>query len=389
MAQVFDFVVVGAGMMGSAAARHLAEQGASVAIVGAREPEDRAVFDGPFASHHDAARITRRLDGDPDWSLLSARSIDRYADLEAASGVRFYRAAGALMAMPPGSFHDRVAAVDAAGGIRAERLAGEALARRFPFFKFSEGMRAFFEADGGYIDPRAHVRAELEAAEASGARLIDGEVTGVDEAAASVAVTCRDGARLEAGKVVVACGGYSMVSGLVQDPPDLTVYARTVALLEVDEGESDRLATMPSLIWFPEGSSRDAYLLPPVRYPDGKTWLKIGGDMEDIPLRSKSEMNDWFRTPGDPEVRDYLVERLIEVMPELRFQSVTSASCMTSYTATGKPLICDHTDRIFLLAGGNGAGAKNADEVGRIAACRALGQSIATFGYQTDFTPRN
>ena len=62
MVRHFDFVVVGRGMMGAAAARHLAKTGASVALVGRGEPADWKAHDGVFSSHYDSGRITRTID---------------------------------------------------------------------------------------------------------------------------------------------------------------------------------------------------------------------------------------------------------------------------------------------------------------------------------------
>ena len=57
----FDISVVGRGLMGTAAARYLAQMGHRVALIGPSEPQNRATHDGPFGSHHDAGRITRGL----------------------------------------------------------------------------------------------------------------------------------------------------------------------------------------------------------------------------------------------------------------------------------------------------------------------------------------
>ncbi|MGQ3279718.1 MAG: FAD-dependent oxidoreductase, partial [Shinella sp.] len=93
----FDFVVVGRGMMGAAAARHLTKTGASVALVGRGEPADWKSHDGVFSSHYDSGRITRTIDQNPDWALLANRSIARYRDIEAESGIAFYGETGCLI----------------------------------------------------------------------------------------------------------------------------------------------------------------------------------------------------------------------------------------------------------------------------------------------------
>ena len=98
MVERVDFLVVGRGLMGSACARWLAEAGHGVLLVGPDEPEDRRGCEGPFASHHDAARITRQVAHDQVWSALSSASIARYRDLEARTGVAFFHEVGAMMA---------------------------------------------------------------------------------------------------------------------------------------------------------------------------------------------------------------------------------------------------------------------------------------------------
>ena len=92
----FKYIVVGAGMMGAAAARHLSVQTDDVALIGPGEPADRKTHKGVFSSHYDEARITRGFDGDPVWAELAQRSIHRYDEIEAKSGIRFFTEAGCL-----------------------------------------------------------------------------------------------------------------------------------------------------------------------------------------------------------------------------------------------------------------------------------------------------
>jgi sarcosine oxidase len=77
-------------------------------------------------------------------------------------------------------------------------------------------------------------------------------------------------------------------------------------------------------------------------------------------------------------------------MPGLTVVGVTCSSCVTAYTETRRPVITRQTDRITTLIGGNGAGAKCSDELGRIGATLAIGDDLggddsATALYETDF----
>ena len=52
-------IVIGRGLVGSAAGRHLSALTDGVVVLGPDEPTDRAAHTGVFASHYDEGRITR------------------------------------------------------------------------------------------------------------------------------------------------------------------------------------------------------------------------------------------------------------------------------------------------------------------------------------------
>ncbi|WP_409527978.1 FAD-dependent oxidoreductase, partial [Rhizobium sp.] len=100
MACDFKAIIIGRGMMGAAAARHLSAMIEAVALIGPSEPVERKSHHGVFASHYDEARITRTFDDNIVWATLAARSLDRYAEIEAKSGISFFTEAGCLFAGP-------------------------------------------------------------------------------------------------------------------------------------------------------------------------------------------------------------------------------------------------------------------------------------------------
>lgn len=368
-------------MMGSAAARHLALMGAKVALVGPDEPADKATHQGVFASHYDAARITRKIDTRPNWARFSQAAMARYGEIATAGGVEFHHPVGAIVAGPedgPKASMIRQAQENAqADGIAFEALRGAALRARFPQFRFPDGVLALYEADqAGWIDPRAHVRAEIAGAVALGVSLFRTEVQRLDEAGGVVTVHCADGTVLTGGKAVVACGPFSKAEGLLPEPLPMRVYARTIAFFELAEDEAARLADMPSVIYVPPEGPTDPYILPPVRYPDGKTYIKIGGDPEDRELTTEAETKDWFRTGGNPQAGAVMAEQLLRLMPDLAYRGITYGSCTTCFSPHGNPFIYHQTDGIMALTAGNGAAAKCADELGRLGALVALGEGI-------------
>lgn len=382
-----EFVVIGRGLMGTACARHLAEAGCRVVLVGPDEPSDPARHDGPFGSFHDAGRITRNIAHDPVWARLSSRSLARYREIEARTGISFYTACGGLMA---GLDHGAMAGFTAgfhetplALGLAHERLEGESLSERFPMFDLPEGSRGVFDPAGGHIDPRAMRRAHETLAQDAGAEVVTSHAV----AREGGAVTLADGRRLSAEHVVVATGGWASAAPLGMARPAMRVFQRTVVLAEITESEAARLEDTPSLIWVPDNDPTDRYLLPPIRYPDGRIYVKIGGEDTSPEARDGETLNAWFRTPGGDEAGRSLLADLVKVMPEMRIERVLTAPCAVTFTKTGYPYIARIDDRATLLTGGNGAAAKCADELGRLGAVAALGGSVAAEGLGTDFAP--
>ncbi|MBS0257117.1 MAG: FAD-dependent oxidoreductase [Proteobacteria bacterium] len=389
----FRYIVVGRGMMGAAAARHLAETVDGVALIGPGEPADIKSHLGVFASHYDEARITRTIDGDADWALLANRSIARYADIAARSGVEFYAPVGCLMVGPErggdNPFVDDVRKAAARLGVSTELLDGEGLESRFPYFSFEPGCEGVFERDNaGYVNPRGLVQAQAILAEMAGVTLVDDIVVSTREEDGRARVETASGAVYTADRVLVAAGGFSITKDLLPQPAALDVYARTVAFFEVDGGDLDQYADMPSLIYEPRDTTKHIYLLPPVRYPDGKFYLKIGGDPDDKRLGSDPEIREWFRSGGRESVRDHLSEIVGSLVPSIDLLRVSMAACVVSKTQSGYPAIgFTASPKIAVLTGGNGTAAKSSDEIGRLGAVLLRDGEIADGAFSTDFKP--
>ena len=366
--------VIGAGMIGAAAARHLAQAGHDVVLIGPPEPEDKAAHKGVFASHYDEGRITRALDPWPFWSKASRASIARYGQIAAESGIRFFHETGTVMAGHEDTpYIRRLCEVQRDQALPCDRLQGDALAARFPFFQFDPGTLALHEGQGaGHINPRALVRAQIMLAERAGARLLPDIVLGLDEVATGIRIRT-DRGDVQANQVLVAAGGFANM--ILPAPLPLTVYARTVVLLELDAGEAARLAAMPSLIWL-EPDGNDPYLLPPIRYPDQRIYLKMGGDVVDVVLRDTQDMQDWFRSGGNRSVGRMLEAQVRARLPGLRVQSAHVQPCVTTFTPQNIPALERISPRLSVAVGGCGRGAKCSDELGRLGAELALGRAL-------------
>ncbi|WP_129660999.1 FAD-dependent oxidoreductase [Rothia halotolerans] len=204
-----DVVIVGAGLTGAAAAWRLAQAGRDVLVL------ERDVPAGRLGSSHGSARILRYGYADGFYTSLLRRAEGGWRELERASGRRLVTRTGCVDFGPERRIAP-VARAFAAEGLEHEVLAPQEAAARWPGISFDSA--ALFQPDAGVLDAEGTVAALLDAARSLGARVLTGwEAASVRERAAGYEVLARDGRRAEAGRVVVAAGGW--LPGLLRELP--------------------------------------------------------------------------------------------------------------------------------------------------------------------------
>jgi sarcosine oxidase len=361
-----DVAVIGRGMIGSAAARHLGATAAKVALIGPTEP-DTHDGDGPWASHWDQGRVTRITAFSEPWGEWARAAIDRYPEIEASSGVTFHDPVGLVV------LADDAAATMAA----AERLGADVEAMTPDELRTRTGIHSAVPthsivwegAPAGLINPRALVRAQTICAEQAGVTVIDDAVVRIDHAEPG-RIHLRSGEIVDAAQIILATGphGADLVPGI--DAP-LERRMRTIALAELGPGPD-----LPTLIIDnpPHALLDEAYWVPPVEFPDGRMLLKIGGDS--LPPQLADDGDDitrWFHAGGSEAEATALFELLETLLPEREITRVRHRPCVVSYTPSGIPHLERVSPSITLAFGGCGAAAKSCDEIGRIAADIAIG----------------
>ena len=373
---MYKTIVIGRGMIGTPAARYLAQASDGIALVGPDEPSDYSGHEGVFASHYDQGRITRVVDPKPEWAEAGRQSILCYRELEQQSGIRFYYNVGHLsIERNAKQFPDHALAALDPVGIESHRLTAREIRARFPFLNIDDSTLGVLEPnEGGYINPRSMIAAQGRLFEMAGGTMIRETVVGLSDTPKGVELTLSDGRQLEAERVLLATGAFGEATGLDLSRLGLRVYARTVILARIDGSLCNELANMPSIIQMPE----DYYLLPPIEYPDGQTYVKIGQGLDSDPqLRSLDDIRQWFKGPGLEANLNELPSALRQIIPSLeRATEWHSANCVTTYTPNGLPCIDYlHGNKIAVAIGGNGKAAKSGDYWGRLAADLILGRN--------------
>ena len=377
----YDIAVIGKGLMGSAALRHLTVgfPQLKVCVIGPDEPLERKSHQGVFASHYDQGRITRVLDPSPIWGQLARESIKRYPKIEADSGVGFHHRAGCLRAT---DLPHVIAEVDECA-VRFQpphqRLDAAGCLSAFPFLAFSDDFVGWDErGEAGYINPRSLIEAQLTLAESIGATILRDIVQEVNCGAGAIEIVTRESNVILAKRALLTAGGYC--NTLLDTKLDLRTKAQTILLAEIPPLECERLSSMPAIIsTFEHERVGSLYMLPPVPDPDGKTCIKLGpsGRAEELPTpehcldanQDDRELLDWFHTDGQEDIAEAMKAALHRMIPNLKTLSYHSAPCLITNSAHGNPYIdVLESDRLYVTTAGNGSAAKSSDEIGRIGA---------------------
>ena len=377
----YNIIIIGNGLIGSAAARYLSEWDESVAAIGPSEPQDQRRHRGVFSSHYDQGRLTHEFSPDPIWSVVASQAVQKYAWLEEQSGVRFHGAVGRVLANRPTAaerqnFLTWMATVDPSGEKLHYYRAGDLTWKeRFPFLDFPDDFDLFYEtAPAGYINPRQMLRAQNLIAQQQGAEFVDQRVVEVRSTTDGVTVVTAEGEHFSAAKVLVACGAFTNFNNLLPEPIPLRLKTESTIWGQVSAETAARLQNMPGVGYNIEGAEvDDIYMAPPLLYRDGTYQIKMGcNTANELWPTTLAELQAWFQNgPSDLDLLA-MARALRSLLPDVEFLRLTTHRCIVTYTPSGYPTIdrvpSDPHGRLFVATGGNGSGAQGADTLGHLAA---------------------
>jgi sarcosine oxidase len=395
---MYDLAVIGLGLIGSGALRHGAER-ATVVGIGPAEPPDWPNHRGPFASHYDSGRITRRLDAEQIWAVLASRAIAQYPLIEKQSGLRFHYPSGLMFVRRDEAGIANLHRVAKELGIELETV-GAAQRSTEPLptapgrssLSFPAGYTIVAEpAPAGAIDPRTMIEAQHRAAQASGADIVREAVTSIEPTGDGFVVTAQSADPIRARRILIAAGAYTnslladgfmeakvvegkVPEGLNIDPLATAVRPEVIVKGRIGEAEARRLADMPSVIYLLDNPELDdVYVVPPMQYPDGQWYIKIGGSHRGASVfDDPAAMNRWMSSDIPARQLDALRGVLTEMLPAVDFLHWEARPCLISDTASGLPYVDIVADGVTVAAGGNGHAAKSADAIGAVAVDLAL-----------------
>jgi sarcosine oxidase len=368
-AQMYDVLVVGRGLLGSAAARHLALENLKVALVGPTE-EQNLKSGKVFASHYDDTRVHRIIAHNELWTRLNLDSAKSWISLQESTGASFYEPNGCLYI---NNFHDeylqKASSLAKEFGLHFTKIENaEDLRKVSPELNFQGEIYGIFEPNlAGLINPRKLVSAQLDSFSQLGGVEINDVVTEVVKANGFWAIKTSSGVEYSSKKVLIAAGAFSNFQNLLPRKLDFQNKSEVVILAQLTEADYGQLKEMPSLLYEIKTDEFDGiYLTAPTKDKSGSYVMKMGLNQRiDLDLNDQADMNDWFARESYEPFAPVLERELKSLFPEVNPIRTSLKPCVISRTKTENPYIGEVDHGLFVLHGCNGYSAMSSDAQGR------------------------
>lgn len=164
MSRAFDAIVVGGGVMGTAAARELAARGRNTLLL------ERFTFGHGRGSSGGPTRIFRFTYEHPDYVRMAGPALDAWRELEVASGETLMHTTGGI---DIGEGSRRSAAALEAAAVPFAWLTPEETMERWAGLVIAPGTPVLVQEDGGVCMAERTVRAQARLAAEAGATMLE------------------------------------------------------------------------------------------------------------------------------------------------------------------------------------------------------------------------
>ncbi len=356
----FEYLIIGAGGMGSAAAYHLARDGRSVLLL------EQLAIGHTHGSSHGESRIIRLSYDHPTYVQLAQAAYNLWAELEVEAGqVLLQRTGGLDLSAPFNPAFEACIANLSALRIRREVLTTDEIHRRFPAFRVADKTIGLYQADAGILPASRCVRAMIDRAIHYGAAVIEQSPVRSIRVNDDDAEVQTEQATYRCRRLIISAGPWAgpLLATLGLTLP-LTVTQEQYAFFATQSPEKFQPDRMPVFIHhsIPAGSQRIDYYGFPIF---GHAGVKIGEHHAGPIVTADTRTFD-----VDAERLQRLSDYARVTLPATRGEVLQAATCL--YTNTpDQHFIIDRLPghpHVVLAAGFSGHGFKFAILVGRILA---------------------
>lgn len=362
---VFDTIIVGAGVFGAWTAWHLAQAGQSVALIDAWGPGNARSSSGG------ESRVIRTAYGpDAIYSRMAQDSLAQWRALSSRQSQPVFHPTGVLwLSSNRDNYIDTSIKTLKQLGIRHEVLNEQALTTRYPQIDMQDLKIGFLENDAGALLARRGVQAVVAEAVTAGCKLIIDKAEAPLQNGDSVMVRLAGGRTLTAANAVYACGPWLPKVFPEVIGPRIRPTRQIVLFFGTPAGDS-RFASPQLPVWADFNSGDIFYGIPDLE----SRGFKIAHDVHGPEFDPDTRQPHGFHHETEQNARTYLKKRF----PDLAAAPLLGVRvCQYENSSNGDYLLDRHPalKGVWLVGGGSGHGYKNGPAVGAQVAAGVTGKS--------------
>jgi sarcosine oxidase len=359
--RIADVLIVGAGVIGCAAAYQLARDGARVLLL------DQFTVGHDRGSSHGPSRIIRLAYDSLDYVALARASYTLWHELEAESGERLLTPTGGLDLGPPDALAlDEIRATYMAAAVPFEALDRDAIMARYPQFNLPERTVGLYQADYSLLAAGRCVATLAAQARRHGAIIRDREPARQIRATASGVEVRTDQGVYAADRLILSAGSWigPLLRQLDLDLP-LTVLKEQIAFFRARDPEAFMPGRLPLVIHrFPQTTSLGS-VFPIFDHAGVKLMIDRVG-----PQVAPDDLDRSIDLAALERLHAYATE----LLPGLTGDIIEAVSCRYTMTPDEHFIIDRHPEhpQIVIASPCSGHGFKFGAVIGRILADLAL-----------------
>ncbi|XP_041349375.1 peroxisomal sarcosine oxidase-like [Gigantopelta aegis] len=364
---VYDAIVVGAGVEGSATAYHLAKQHQRTLLI------EQFPLPHSRGSSHGQTRVTRKAYEDDFYTAMMADAYQMMFQLEKEAGVKLYRKTGCLyIGLSDSGNLKKVESSLQKHGCVHEKISASEMKARFPGFAVSADMCAILDSEGGILRADKMISAFQTMFIRFGGQLHDGEPVESIQPGNIVTVKTSKGL-YKTRNVAIAAGPWA---SKLLTPLGLSLPLKCKKILvmywkEKTRGSYSVDENCPVFSYTPRHATAVIYGLPSDEYPGlVKVCLHHGPEI-DPDLRDEVDVT-WV----EDTVREYVTKH----MPGLEPVPSVVESCIYTNTPDSHFILDRHPrwSNILIAVGFSGSGFKISPVVGK-AVCELIMKTTPSY----------
>jgi sarcosine oxidase len=284
MRKTYEYIVVGCGGIGSAAAYWLSRRAADdvLALEQFHLGHDRG-------GSEDHSRIIRLSYHAPEYTTLTPHTYEAWSEVEEESGTRLVFKTGGLDLEP---VEDEPRYINQyAGAMRAAEVPNEELSAwevmdRFPQFRLDDGVQAVYQAEAGLVDAGRANATHVALARARGATILDNTPVHSIRVVGDGVEVETDKGTFSGRRLIVAAGAWTnrMLRHVGVDLP-ITCTQEQVTYFRARNLEQFSPERFPVWIWH-GGPESTFYGVPVYGAPATKAGQDVGGDVVTVDTRT-------------------------------------------------------------------------------------------------------